>query len=308
MKLLIIKIIDVILGIIFTYKVALNLEENFYLLGILNMFVTFFLLIGNLGVENVLIRNRLFWEKTEEEKIIYYQELSFYVKNIMSIFCIILCLILSFYYNFIKYKTDFYGLFVIFIFSAYIESQNNTCELLLISMNKYKKVYFSKLILNTLLKILLLFFYIRIGTIKFLFLYALIPIFRLIYLKNFFQFKKSKKFNLNILFVELKKLKFYTLENYIRFFTRIGDQFLVSILFSSQILSTYSLIKNLENMGLSFIEIIFDPLIQKEVRNKNNVKLLNKNLAKINKYKNILLVMGVSFFLIWILLLCESIN
>lgn len=53
------------------------------------------------------------------------------------------------------------------------------------------------------------------------------------------------------------------------------------------------MIKNLENMGLSFIETIFDPLIQKEVKNKNNIYLLNKNLNKINRDKNILVIIGI---------------
>lgn len=293
MQLLIMKIMDIFLGIFITYKLAISLEENFYLLGILNMFTMFFLLVGNFGVENVLIRNRLFWENNKNEKIIYYQELAFYVKNITSIFCIFISMILSYYYNFVKYKSNFLILFIVFIFSAYIESQNNTCELLLIAKNKYKKVYFSKLVLNTLIRFFLLYFYKKIEITFFLSLYALIPIFRFIYLKRFFILKKQNKFNLNMIFIESKKLKFYIFENYIRFFTKIGDQFLVSIFFSSQVLSTYSLIKNLENMGLSFIETIFDPLIQKEVKNKNNIYLLNKNLNKINRDKNILVIIGI---------------
>lgn len=297
MQLLIIKIMDIFLGIFITYKLAINLGENFYLLGILNMFTMFFLLVGNFGVENILIRNHLFWENNRSEKIIYYQELSFYVKKIISIFCIMISIILSYYYNFVKYKFNLLGLFIVFIFSAYIESQNNTCELLLISENKYKKVYSSKLVLNTLIKFFLLYFYTKIEIVFFLSLYALIPIFRYIYLKRFFILEKQNKFNLNMMFKELKNLKFYIFENYIRFFTRVGDQFLISILFSSQVLSTYSLIKNLENVGLSFIETIFDPLIQKEVKNKKNIYLLNKNLNKINRYKNILAIIGIFFLL-----------
>lgn len=293
MQLLIMKIMDIFLGIFITYKLAISLEENFYLLGILNMFTMFFLLVGNFGVENVLIRNRLFWENNKNEKIIYYQELAFYVKNITSVFCIFISMILSYYYNFVKYKSDFLFLFIIFIFSAYIESQNNTCELLLIAKNKYKKVYFSKLVLNTLIKFFLVYFYKKKEITFFLSLYALIPIFRFIYLKRFFILKKQNKFNLNMIFIELKKLKFYIFENYIRFFTKIGDQFLVSIFFSSQVLSTYSLIKNLENVGLAFIGTVFDPLIQKEVKNKSNIYLLNKNLNKINRDKNILVIIGI---------------
>ena len=231
MQLLIMKIMDIFLGIFITYKLAISLEENFYLLGILNMFTMFFLLVGNFGVENVLIRNRLFWENNKNEKIIYYQELAFYVKNITSIFCIFISMILSYYYNFVKYKSNFLILFIVFIFSAYIESQNNTCELLLIAKNKYKKVYFSKLVLNTLIRFFLLYFYKKIEITFFLSLYALIPIFRFIYLKRFFILKKQNKFNLNMIFIESKKLKFYIFENYIRFFTKIGDQFLVSIFF-----------------------------------------------------------------------------
>ena len=49
------------------------------------------------------------------------------------------------------------------------------------------------------------------------------------------------------------------------------------------------------------IEVIFDPLIQKEVKNKNNIFELNKNYTKINTLKNILLIVGVIVLIVYYL-------
>lgn len=303
MKILIVKILEIFCNILLMYNIAIYLGEEFYfLIGILNLYNMFLILVSNIGIESIIIRNYLFWKNNNQLKeILYFEELAFFSKKVLGLICSVILLFLSLYYSFIKYESSFLEMFIIFIFSANITSIINTYDLLLISRNEYKKIYYSRFILFTIVKLIIVFINLKYNFFSqknFLILYSLVPLLRYLYLK--YTFKKilinNSKINLKILFKEIKNLKAYIVENYSRFFSNMGDQLILSLLFSKEFFSTYSLIKNLENTGLVLIETIFDPLIQNEVSNKNNISLLNQNYKKINKEKNLLV--GLSILII----------
>lgn len=295
MNLLLIKVFEIILGMIMIFNIAQGLEKNYYLLGIYNIYLSFFLLTGSLGIENILVRNKMSWNKNKENKSNYYMNISLISKKYISFIPCFFLLVLTFYYFEYKYGRDLKVLILllVFIYSSYINLLMNSYELFYIAENNFYKIFISRLFLDIFFKFVLSFFIKELGYFNFLLSYSLIINIRFLYLKLGIKIEKLD-IKFNEVLTEVKKVKYYIKENYLRFLFKTGDQVLATLFLNKSYLSTYSLIKNIENIGLTFIDSFFDPLLQKEIKNKNNLKKLNINLKKMMKISYLIVFFEVT--------------
>jgi O-antigen/teichoic acid export membrane protein len=187
---------------------------------------------------------------------------------------------------------------------------NDSAALLLRSFNMYFVASLTSYTVNVFGRLIALFlffefgFFTYINFIVFLPFLVTIPIFFL--LRRWISFKRV--FLKSNITDAIKNSKSFAFSAYISYLNNYFDQFFVSIFMSADILGTFTLAKSLLQMGKTFIENLFDPLIQGLVKFKNDSTELMNHLRRILMLRNIILGGAVLFFLIFILFLNDLVE
>ncbi|MDO9256699.1 MAG: hypothetical protein Q7U54_14365 [Bacteroidales bacterium] len=293
--LVIIQIISIIVGVFTTFFVAAKLPANLYaLLGFQAIISSILVSFSNTGLETLGLRNFLSWKESNKFKII----------NIITTQAIFLRLliatligfILMFYAYFIsKYKLDgnYLNFLFLFVLSGIFTAVNDSYMLLLKAHNKFLIAITSSYFVNIFGKFIALLVFIKYGLEQYLYFVIILPLFLTIYLHRLkihiisWRYMLSKK----ILFYTLKQSKHFALSSYISFLLSQLDQLLVSLFLPIETMGVFTLIKRIQEMFRTFISNFFDPLLQKTVQFKRDLKETELYLNKILNWGKIALLL-----------------
>lgn len=300
------KLFEAIIGIGGLLYVTSNMDPVIYsLIGLKSIFDSIMMLIPNIGFENVFIRNYLHWDKNSmKERIDYQYSIAIKSKLLLGLIIMVLPISLSFFYYISKYNYDEFYLLVLiyYVVSSYIITIGNTYKLIIMGTGNYLSLNIGSFLLVSLYKLVLIFFYKDIGAYIYLFLMPLGELFLLLYLYLFIRKKYNFKY-IRISFIEILKqvkvLSNYIKENYTNFLTRHLDRLLVSIFLDSKVFATYSLVLQIEQIGRTALEAFFDPITQKTVRYKSDMKRLSASFKNINKIRFIITMGGIIGLLVY---------
>jgi len=170
------------------------------------------------------------------------------------------------------------------------------------AFNNYLAAAFITYSINVFGKIiaLILFFYFGFfAYVSFIIVLPLLITVLVLYkLKDYISF--DQVIGVNFFMDSMKSNKAFSLSSYISFVFNNLDQMIVSIFMKNDIIGSFTLAKNFFNIGKVFVENIFDPMIQNLVKYKENIKLLQKKIIRINKIKNILFILAIIIFFVFV--------
>ena len=298
LALVILQIIGVLVGVFSVFFIAGSLPSDVYaIVGVYNIISVFILVFSNTGIETYGIRNILSWNnsksKQNEIKLLVTQSIVF---RFLFAMCIsVLMLIYVYYISEAKFHGQYLELFIAMSLLSVTRALNDSTILLLKAFNKYFLAALASYSVNVFGKIIALFLFFNFGFSIYIYFLICLPLF--ITLPVLYLLRKWISFNgvfkkKNII-NSYKNSNKFAISSYISYGFNYLDQFLISIFTTAEILGSFTVAKNIFNISKTFIENIFDPLIQNLVRFKNDSNTLNLNLKRIFKLRNILLVVSI---------------
>lgn len=297
--LVILQVIGIVLGLVSVFWVAGSLPaEKYAVVGIYNIISTLILVFSNTGFETHAIRNILSWKeegKTDSIKLIVTQAITF--RTLIASFIFLPVIGYAIYISSNKFEGQYLGLFVLMGFLSISKATNDATVLLLKAFNKYLAAAFFTYSVNVFGKLLALLLFIEFGFNAYINTIMWLPL--IITLPVIYMLRKNICFKGVFTKINIKKgvseSKFFAVSSYLSYIFNFMDQLLVSIFLSAEILGSFSVAKNILAMARTFIENIFDPLIQNLVRFKQNFDEMKLRLNRIFKIKNILLIISIIF-------------
>lgn len=296
-----IQILGMILGLMSIYIIAGDMAPEVYsLVGIYTIVNSVILTFSNLGIETTMMREALYWlEIGDIEKVREYCTQSI-LSRLMG-FVILMPLIISYliYLDYVKYGFECTLLFISFFVGSCISALNDSISLIIRSQGGFVFAQFAQTLNNNAMKFVSILVYIKFGAQAYLYFFALysIPLlFVFVYrLKDLFSIRY---FRFKDTLQKIIEAKYLFLRSYLDFFKNYADSILVSLLFPTTIMGSYSLFKNFENLIRNVEDGFFDVLSQNIVKYKGNYDAI-RNIEK--KY-NITRLVAVILIIICIFL------
>lgn len=293
-KLIILQLFSLGLGFFSVFFVAGRIPPSLYaIVGVYDIIASILRVFSNAGLETFAIRNVLFYEKNGEINKI--SELITQSLFLRIVFASVLAIPLLIYAKFIsidKFNGDYFMLFVLMILSGGFVAINESVVLLLKSFNKYFSAAFVGFCVNILGRFIAIFVFIYVGFEEYIYVIISLPIIVtsivIFKLKKWISLKKHIK--KQSIYLNIKHSKHFTLSSYIAYVYNMLDQLLVSVFFTTEILGSFTIGKRILNISRAIISNIFDPMVQKLVQVKGNLNVLQKEIAFIEKIKNLMIV------------------
>lgn len=287
----------IILGFLSIYFIAGDMEPVMYsLVGVYNVLSTFLGSFTDLGIETAMSRQALYWEeKGETERIKEYASQALVSRVIGT--CVFLPFLIGyvFYLCLIKYNGDYLNLLFLMLLGSTISSINNSMALIVRAKGGYIFWQAATTLNNYFLKFVGIGLYFASGPTAYLYFYSLssIPLLFVFYLKIWKDID-TKYFVIRKIVRKIYDNRYLWLKTDLDYFKANADGLLVSALFPADIMGSYSLYKNFENISKSFIEGFFDVLTQSMVRFKGNAEKLKQLERKIKLARALCVVLALS--------------
>lgn len=297
--LIILQIFGIALGLVSVFWVAGSLPAREYaIVGIYNIISTLILVFSNTGFETHAIRNVLAWKEkgeTDKIKLLITQAITF--RTLIAGVIFIPIIGYAAYISSSKFDGQHFGLFILMGFLSISKATNDATVLLLRAFNKYFTAALVSYSVNVFGKLLALLLFIKYGFSVYIYTIMLIPL--IITLPVIYMLRSNISFKgvfirSNII-KGVAEAKFFAVSSYISYVFNFMDILLVSIFLNAEVLGSFTVAKNILAMARTFIENIFDPMIQNLVSFKQNAEQFKIKLNKIFKIKNILLIISIIF-------------
>ena len=295
--LVLLQIFGILLGLISVFWVAGSLPaEEYAIVGIYNIISALIVVFSNTGFETYAIRNVLAWrEAGENDKIKLIVSQAIIYRMILAILVFIPLIGYIVYISLNKFEGQYFSLFFTMGLLSVSNAFNDSTILILKAFNKYFVAALATYTINVFGKLAALLLFIKFGFGTYIWTIILLPVFvsiPLIYmLKDWFSFKNV--FKKEYVIDSLKKSKFFALSAYLSYASSYLDQLIVSIFMSPEVIGAFTLSKSILQIVISFIENIFDPLIQNLVRFKNDIFEFRNKMKFIFKIRNIVLILSI---------------
>ncbi len=265
--------LSIFLGLVTIYLVAGNMAPEVYsLVGIYSIVGNLIHTFTHLGLETVMMREALYWEKNNEiEKTNEYTTQSIFSRVFGLLIISPLIVAYLAYLNLYKYDCLQTSLFIAFFFGGAVSSLNEAMTLIVRSQGGYVFAQTASMANSYIIKFLGLGFYFFYGDRVYLYFYGLssipLSIIYFIKLRKYFSFKYI---DFKTMFNKIKESKFLWLKSYLDYAKMNADSLLVSAIFPLEIMGSYTIFKRLEQVSKSFIEGFFDVLSQDTVKYKGD--------------------------------------
>lgn len=300
--LVLIQIVNVIVSLISIYFIAKNVNPaNYSIIGIYNVITSIMVTFSFIGIENIAIRNNLNWQAERQ-----FKRIRIVVTNSLSsriVMIVILTPFLLLYSKWIslnKYNGQYLLIMFLYIFSGGVITMNNSMRLILISFNRYVFSTLSNSFVNVFGKLFAIAVFIKYGFYSYLITVIVFPL--VVFFPLLFVVYKwidlSLFFSIRVLLANIRRAKYFAFSSYLKYFTYNFDQILVSIFFPADIFASFAIGKRIEDILKIIIENFFDPILQQMVSDKSNFLKLKHRYNMVNKLNYILLISGVSLFVI----------
>jgi O-antigen/teichoic acid export membrane protein len=295
--LVILQVFGIALGFVSVFYVAGTLSAEVYaVVGIYNVISIFIVVFSNTGIETYGIRNILALQEIKEDskiKLIVTQAI--FYRTILACIVVFPIVFYAIYVSEQKFQGQYLELFLFMSFLSITKAINDSSILLLRAFNKYFAAALATYSVNVFGRLLALFLFIQFGFNSYIYTIILLPL--LVTIPVIYMLREwislEGVFQKENLLKVFKESKSFALSGYISYAFNFLDQLLVSIFMSAEVLGSFSVAKSIYSISKTFIENIFDPIVQDLVRYKNNSKLIDLKLGKIFKIRNILLLISL---------------
>lgn len=292
---ILVQLINVLFSFYITLFVASSVEPAQYsLFALYQVITTFMAAFSFMGHETYISRNLLYWKEKGCHKKIK-NNIS---KAIFSRFLIwfVLAIPVSFYIYIItkgEYNERETLTVYSFLFAGMFTSLIQSSTLILKSLNKYLESIIISVIGMLLVKLIALQIFNKYGFTEYLVALMigtfLVASFATLRLRNYISVYSFKLKGLLV----FKKRRDFILSAYMQYLTTYADRLLLSIFFSPELLGTYNLAKQIQEMGKLFIEGFFDPLTQKLVTYRGKKDELFFQLKSLLQIHYIMIIFGL---------------
>jgi O-antigen/teichoic acid export membrane protein len=298
--LVILQIIGIFFGFFSVFWIAGSLPaKEFAIVGIYNIISTLILVFSNTGIETKAIRIVLEWKeegRIDNIKLLITQALVY--RTLFATVLFVPVIGYAVYISLNKFDGHYLDLFILMGFLSIANALNDSAVLLLRAFNEYFSAALVTYSVNVFGKIFALFLFINYGFNTYIHAIMLIPL--VITLPVLYKLKSYLSFNgvlkKNNIHDVLRESKFFAITSYISFIFNYLDQLIVSVFLSTEALGTFTIAKNIFAISKTFIENIFDPMLQNLVSFKRDLFQFKTKLEKIFRIKNYLLIISAVFF------------
>lgn len=298
-KLLILQAVSLSLGLFSVFFVAANIPpELFAVVGVYEVVSNFLRVFSNTGVETLAIRNVLLFKRDKKnDKIKELVTVSIAYRFVFASLWLLPLFGYIYYVSVNKFDNNYFSLFTIMLVSSVFVAVNESIILIFKSFNRYFLAALIQFSVNILGRLIALILFINFGFDYYINFIIMLPfIITIVAVYSIRKWLAIKKFvRSSFLIKNLKLAKHFTLSAYISYVYNMLDQMLVSIFFSPEFLGSFSIGKKMHTILKTIVENIFDPLVQSLVAIKDNPNLLKLKMRKINKLRNICLVILICF-------------
>lgn len=289
----IIQIVGALLSFLTLYLVASDMEPEVYsLVGVYNVVSSIMLTFSDLGIETTMMREALYWiENGEGHKVKEYTTEALISRFIGFVFLLPFIIGYLYYMNKTKYHNAYGWLMVFFAIGSMITALNDAMSLVVRSQGGYVFSQAAKTVNNYMFKFCGIILYFLKGANWYLVFCAfssipLLFIF-LIKLRKNLIFSKIK---INKVLKKIYVARYLWLKTDLDFFKTNVDGILVSTLFPSNIMGSYTIFCSLDGMLRLFLDGFFDVLSQNLVKYKGNVEELLRQEKIIKLARNLVMV------------------
>jgi O-antigen/teichoic acid export membrane protein len=293
------QLVGIVLGLFSVFWIAGSLPPEVYsIVGIYNVISIVIIVFSNTGLETQAIRNILnLREGREHEKIRLLVTQSLTYRFMYACIIFIPMIGYSAYISIYKYDGEYFSLFVFMTIFSIARAINDSTVLLLRAFNQYISAAFVTYTVNVFGKILALMLFFKYGFEYYIYTVIVLPVIItipvIIKLKEWIHFGGVfKKENIKRSLINSKS---FALSSYISYIYNSLDQLIVSLFTSPETIGSFTVAKNILVMGRTFVENIFDPLLQSLVRYRRDNLLLLKKYTRIVTIRNILLFISIAF-------------
>ncbi|MBM3453682.1 MAG: hypothetical protein FJX80_00890 [Bacteroidetes bacterium] len=301
------QISGIVLGVFSVFYIAGSLPPEIYaLVGIYSVISSFISVFSNTGFETHAIRNVLLWkeEKNHEAiKLIVTQSLVY--RGSLALLLQLPMLVYAWYISHSSFNGQYFTLFILMVFTSIFRALNDSAALLLKSFNMYFAAALTSYSINVFGRLVALLLFFKFGFLVYINFIMLLPL--LVTVPIFFLLRKWISFEgvfmKNKLKEAIQSSKTFALSAYVSYLFKYFDHLLVSIFLSLEILGSFTVAKSLLQIGITFIENLFDPLIQGLVKFKNESTEIMIRLRRVFKLKNLILLASIIVFPVFIIFL-----
>lgn len=284
----------VLLGLFSIYFVVGDMAPEVYsLVGIHNIISGILITFSDLGIETVMMREALVWIKEDDTKQLQQHATQALISRIIG-FCVLSPFLIAYtlYLSQKQYQGAYVDLLVVYLIGGCISALNNSMTLMVRARGGYVFSQIATTVNSYFAKFFGLALFFTFGSNAYLYFIGLAPI--PLFIVLFIYTHKLYNFRYVHIVDTLKKIwayKLWWIKTDIDYFKNSADSLLVSLVFPSAVMGSYTIYKTLENIARTFIEGFFDVLSQDSVKNKGNMEVLSKNEKKIKRARN--LIIGV---------------
>lgn len=290
---ILIQIIGIVLGFASVFLVAGDMEPEVYaIVGIYQIVCNLSMIFTGWGIESTLTREALYWKKKgDTEKVKEYTTQALFSKAVSGIVVIPAMFLYLMAMNAVKYEGKHTTLFMCLLVGAITNLLIDSMRNIVRSEGGYVFVQIMSTLNATILKFFGIILYFSFGASCYLYFYVLssLPILLCFIIK-------CRK-NISYKYVQMKPMlrkiwnaKYLWLKADLEYIRGNADSLLVSVLFPTSIMGSYSIYKSIDQMMKNFIEGFFDVLSQHTVQYKGDEEALIKQEKKIKFVRNIFIL------------------
>lgn len=262
--------------------------EVYAIIGVYQIVCGISVVFSGWGLESILCREALYWkEKSLNERVKEYATQALLTRLVSGIIVIPTMAAYLAFINKSKYNGEYTLLFVCLAVGAVANFMIDSMRNMVRAEGGYVFVQLMSTLNATILKFFGIVLYFYFGATCYLYFYVLssLPI--------FFCFLMKCKNNISLKYLHIKPMfrkvyeaRYLWMKGELEYVRSNVDGLLVSLLFPSSIMGTYTIYKSLEEIMKGFIEGFFDVLSQSTVQYKGNFSVLLIQEKKIKMARN----------------------
>lgn len=288
----IIQVFGSILGLLNIYLIAGDMAPEVYsLIGIYTVVSNIVLTFSDVGIETTMMRETLYWIEQNQNQRVKEFATQAVLSRILG-FIVLLPLIAAYivYLCIAKYSVEYHLILVLFIIGSFVSALNNSMTLIVRSEGGYVFSQIASTANNYFLKFAGIGLYFWKGEKAYLYFYAVsaVPLFFVYLIKSHKSFD-LKEINIRSTLKKIWKAKYLWLKTDLDYLKNNADSFLVSAIFPTSVMGSYTIYKSLEQIAKNFVEGFFDVLSQHMVKYKGNKEKLQASEKKIKFARNIII-------------------
>ncbi|EJE8693656.1 lipopolysaccharide biosynthesis protein [Vibrio vulnificus] len=299
---LIVQLFNALASFFVTIYIASSVSAHDYsLFAVYQIVITFIAAFSVLGHETYISRNALRWKEIGCNNKIRVNISKAVISRVVS--WLVLLLPALWYVDYFlseKYSQSNNGVGYFFVLAGLGTSLLQSSSLILKGLNRYIESISINVIGMLLVKLISLLVFKKYGfdyyLICMIFGVVIVSLYSLSRIKEYISLKNLKIKGL----MRFKKRSDFIFSAYCQYLTSYFDRLLLSFFVTPELLGTYNLIKQIQEMAKLFIEGFFDPLTQRLVVFKNENELLKVKLAELFKIQIVICVLAFVFVMFFV--------